>query len=194
MHFTCKTRAARRLVWTHLDSFSVSWWIPSRSLWTWKHPCRDYSPAWRSKAHDTLEKAYLNIGVRVSTWLSCLCSLSPDAAMSPWMCGLHFQSSLLGGGSSLMLALAVLDGLPVLFRDNIRTPFTVCHIRIHPTTIFSDCLTCISSRIRSTAPELFPRRPNARTRLHIPRPFLRQTERRGIRLQTLRFVDDVKWL
>ena len=58
MYFTCKMWAARRLVWTHLDSSSVSWWIPSRSLWTWKHPCRDYSPACRRKA---LEKAYLNI-------------------------------------------------------------------------------------------------------------------------------------
>ncbi len=43
-----------------------------------------------------------------------LWSLSPDAAKSPWMCGLHFQSSLLGGESSRMLD-AILDGLPVLF-------------------------------------------------------------------------------
>lgn len=46
-----------------------------------------------------------------------LCSLSWDAAKSPWMCGLYFQSSLLGGGSSLMLdALAIFEGLPVLLR------------------------------------------------------------------------------
>lgn len=45
-------------------------------------------------------------------------------------------------------------------------------------------LTCISSHIQSTAPELFPRMPNARTRLHISRPFLQQTERNRLSWQT----------
>lgn len=48
---------------------------------------------------------------------SCLCSLSPDAANSPRIWGLHFQSSLLGGVSSLTLGVfSILDWPAALFR------------------------------------------------------------------------------
>lgn len=57
----------------------------------------------------------------VSFDFSCLCSCSPDAASSPLMFGVHFQSSRLGGGSSLALVAAALAGLPALFRLKINT-------------------------------------------------------------------------
>lgn len=132
---------------------------------------------------------YLLICLCVSLCWSCLWSLSPDAAKSPCMCELHFQSSLLGGGSSLILdALAILEGLPVLFRTTTALPSLLASAELSETTIFSvwlylaamGWLTCISSHIQSTAQELFPQMLNARTQLHISRPFLQQTERRWI--------------
>lgn len=55
-----------------------------------------------------------DVTLDLSLDFSCLCSRSPDAASSPLMFGVHFQSSRLGGGSSLALAAAVLAGLPAL--------------------------------------------------------------------------------
>lgn len=69
--------------------------------------------------------------VLVCVCWSCLWSLSPDAAKCPWMCGLHFQSSLLGGGISLRLdTIAILEGLPVLFRKK-KKQFVHCSPQQH---------------------------------------------------------------
>lgn len=55
-----------------------------------------------------------DVTLDVSTVLSRLCSRSPDAAISPLTFAVHFQSSRLGGGSSLVLAAAAWAGLPAL--------------------------------------------------------------------------------
>lgn len=68
-----------------------------------------------------------DIALDVSCVFSCLCSRSPDATSSPLMFGLHFQSSRLGGGSSLAPAATAMAGLPVLcgLRSKTKKPLPV---------------------------------------------------------------------
>lgn len=98
-------------VWTHFLFFDQ--FFPICFKFKYIHVKIVHQPEGKAEKMTCGPRMYLYSVICVVCYLW---SLSPAAAKSPWICGLDFQSSLFGGGSTLTLEdSAVLQELAVLF-------------------------------------------------------------------------------